>query len=120
MTTAHTSTANNTDTLDVKQLLKTLMAVKQGDFSVRMPVDQTGIAGKIAAMERPVRMPAQFLVAFIVAIGRQEERFGIRGVDEHRQVVRRARFPHRIETAVIDLHQWSTCNLLAQIETKGL
>ena len=48
MTTAHTPTANNTDVLDVKQLLKTLMAVKQGDFSVRMPVDQTGIAGKIA------------------------------------------------------------------------
>ncbi len=47
MTTAQLPTAN-TDAVDVKQLLKTLMAVKRGDFSVRMPVDQTGIAGKIA------------------------------------------------------------------------
>ncbi|MCC5640328.1 HAMP domain-containing protein [Nostoc sp. CHAB 5844] len=37
-----------TDNLDLKQLLKTLTAVKKGDFSVRMSVDQTGLAGKIA------------------------------------------------------------------------
>ena len=36
------------DNLDLKQLLRTLNAVKQGDFSARMPIDQTGIAGKIA------------------------------------------------------------------------
>ena len=36
------------DTLDQKQLLAVLMAFKKGDFSVRMPLDQTGIAGKIA------------------------------------------------------------------------
>ncbi|MBW4632155.1 MAG: HAMP domain-containing protein [Iphinoe sp. HA4291-MV1] len=36
------------DNLDLKQLLKTLVAVKKGDFSVRMPIDQTGMAGKIA------------------------------------------------------------------------
>ena len=30
-----------------KQLLRTLVAVKKGDFSVRMPIDQTGLAGKI-------------------------------------------------------------------------
>ena len=29
-------------------LLKTLIAFKRGDFSVRMPVDETGVAGKIA------------------------------------------------------------------------
>ena len=29
-------------------LLKTLIAFKRGDFSVRMPVDQTGVDGKIA------------------------------------------------------------------------
>jgi len=37
-----------TDTVDPKQLLNVLMAMKKGNFSVRMPVDQTGIAGKIA------------------------------------------------------------------------
>ncbi|MBP5972836.1 HAMP domain-containing protein [Brasilonema sp. CT11] len=36
------------DNLDLKQLLKTLVAVKKGDFSARMPIDQTGMAGKIA------------------------------------------------------------------------
>ncbi|AFZ15373.1 GAF sensor hybrid histidine kinase [Crinalium epipsammum PCC 9333] len=38
----------DTDELDLKQLLRTLTAVKKGDFSVRMPIDQTGMAGKIA------------------------------------------------------------------------
>ncbi|NDJ23183.1 HAMP domain-containing protein [Nostoc sp. B(2019)] len=38
----------DSDNLDLNQLLRTLAAVKQGDFSVRMPIDQTGIAGKIA------------------------------------------------------------------------
>jgi HAMP domain-containing protein/signal transduction histidine kinase/DNA-binding response OmpR family regulator len=36
------------DTLDTSTLLKTLIAFKDGDFSVRLPVDQTGVAGKIA------------------------------------------------------------------------
>ena len=40
--------AKVSDQLDEKQLLKTLVAVKKGDFSVRMPLDQTGIAGKVA------------------------------------------------------------------------
>jgi HAMP domain-containing protein/CheY-like chemotaxis protein/signal transduction histidine kinase len=34
--------------LDVKLLLQTLMALKKGDFSVRMPSDWTGMPGKIA------------------------------------------------------------------------
>src|SRR4051794_13291203 len=40
--------ANTPDTLDTRQLLKVLMAVKKGDFSLRMPVEHTGVAGKIA------------------------------------------------------------------------
>jgi HAMP domain-containing protein/CheY-like chemotaxis protein/signal transduction histidine kinase len=36
------------EVLDSKLLLRTLMAVKKGDFSARMPTDQTGVAGKIA------------------------------------------------------------------------
>ena len=40
--------ASETDQLDERQLLTTLMAVKKGDFSVRMPVDRSGVAGKIA------------------------------------------------------------------------
>ena len=37
-----------TDTVDPRQLLNVITAVKKGDFSARMPLDQTGIAGKIA------------------------------------------------------------------------
>ena len=37
-----------TDALDTSTLLKTLIAFKNGDFSVRLPVDQTGVAGKVA------------------------------------------------------------------------
>src|ERR1700752_3931796 len=37
-----------TDVLDASLLLKTLIAFRDGDFSVRLPVDQTGLAGKVA------------------------------------------------------------------------
>jgi methyl-accepting chemotaxis protein len=36
------------DELDAKLLLNTLMALKKGDFTARMPSDLTGISGKIA------------------------------------------------------------------------
>src|SRR5712671_3182662 len=35
------------DELDNRELLRALSEVKNGNFSVRMPVDQLGIAGKI-------------------------------------------------------------------------
>ncbi|MDZ8104794.1 MAG: HAMP domain-containing protein [Nostoc sp. DedQUE12a] len=38
----------DSDNLDLNQLLRTLTAVKHGDFSTRMPIDHTGVAGKIA------------------------------------------------------------------------
>src|SRR5438552_913901 len=40
-------TVNNHDHIDAKQLLRVLSSFKKGDFSVRMPVEQTGIVGKI-------------------------------------------------------------------------
>src|SRR5688572_20593174 len=39
--------ATPVQSIDSKQLLKTLMAFKKGDFSVRMPFDQEGVAGKV-------------------------------------------------------------------------
>uniref|UniRef100_B8HTK6 Circadian input-output histidine kinase CikA n=1 Tax=Cyanothece sp. (strain PCC 7425 / ATCC 29141) TaxID=395961 RepID=B8HTK6_CYAP4 len=43
-----TATApSDTDSLDLKRLLQTLNEVKKGNFSVRMPIEQTGVAGKI-------------------------------------------------------------------------
>src|ERR1043165_5609556 len=36
-----------TDTIDPKELLQVLMEVKNGNFAVRMPIDQVGVSGKI-------------------------------------------------------------------------
>jgi HAMP domain-containing protein/CheY-like chemotaxis protein/signal transduction histidine kinase len=36
------------DTLDLEQLLTVLTGIRKGDFSVRMPMSKTGLAGKIA------------------------------------------------------------------------
>ena len=36
------------DSIEAKQLLKVLIALKKGDFSVRLPVEWTGTSGKIA------------------------------------------------------------------------
>ena len=47
MTASH-AVQSTTCSLDSKQLLRTLIAVQKGDFNVRMLVEQTGIAGKIA------------------------------------------------------------------------
>ncbi|MBW4690974.1 MAG: HAMP domain-containing protein [Lyngbya sp. HA4199-MV5] len=38
----------HTDNLDPKQLLNVLTEIKKGNFAVRMSIDQTGMAGKIA------------------------------------------------------------------------
>ena len=38
----------NGDRLDQKKLLAALSAFKRGDFSVRLPDDWTGLAGKVA------------------------------------------------------------------------
>jgi HAMP domain-containing protein/CheY-like chemotaxis protein/signal transduction histidine kinase len=42
------SVNSDTDSLDLKQLLRVLTEVKKGNFSTRMPIDQTGTVGKIA------------------------------------------------------------------------
>ena len=47
MTTPQVTT-EGTGNLDTKLLLTTLMAVRKGDFSFRLPVNWTGINGKIA------------------------------------------------------------------------
>jgi HAMP domain-containing protein/CheY-like chemotaxis protein len=41
------TTTGNSDALDQRLLLKTLMSIKKGDFSARLPVEQVGTAGKI-------------------------------------------------------------------------
>ncbi|MBV8854311.1 MAG: HAMP domain-containing protein, partial [Sinobacteraceae bacterium] len=38
----------DTPAVDLRKLLRALQAVRDGDFSVRLPSDQTGLAGKVA------------------------------------------------------------------------
>src|SRR5277367_4916739 len=40
--------ADDGQALDVRELLRALQAVRDGDFSVRLPTDMTGLAGKVA------------------------------------------------------------------------
>src|SRR5688572_33285222 len=47
MATTATPSKPAPDTLDPALLLRTLTEYKRGDFSVRLPVEKTGIAGKI-------------------------------------------------------------------------
>src|SRR3954451_22295251 len=60
-----TATALTSELIDSKQQLKVLTALKKGDFSVRMPVDQVGITGKISdtlneVIELNEKMTAEF------------------------------------------------------------
>ncbi|MER3587824.1 MAG: hypothetical protein C4322_05565, partial [Mastigocladus sp. ERB_26_1] len=57
------------DNLDLKQLLRTLSAVKKGDFSARMPIDQTGMAGKIADTLNDIIEQNERLTAELQRIG---------------------------------------------------
>src|SRR5262245_45185696 len=43
-----TASGSTTKELDAKLLLKTLTALKKGNFSIRLPNDWTGVNGKIA------------------------------------------------------------------------
>ena len=44
----HDAAPDTADNLDLRQMLHALQAVRGGDFSVRLPSDCTGLAGKIA------------------------------------------------------------------------
>src|SRR5215469_11553865 len=43
-----TSLEDSGSAIDLRNLLNALQAVRVGDFSVRLPVDQTGLIGKIS------------------------------------------------------------------------
>src|SRR5436190_15002218 len=45
---ANGSRFNSENQVELKQLLNALIAFKRGDFSVRLPADWTGLAGKVA------------------------------------------------------------------------
>src|SRR5579864_4032939 len=65
-------------------------------------------------------MVIEFLVPFVEAISRREERNRIRNVNGNRHIQLAARVPHRVETRVIDSYQFAGCDVLSQIETERL
>lgn len=71
-------------TLDSRQLLKVLMALKKGDFSVRLSSDFTGIDGKIADTLNEIMDNSEAMADSIVTVskvvgrdGRLSQRCGI-------------------------------------------
>lgn len=78
--------ARETDTLDPGELLRALTSFKKGDFSVRPPVEYTGVAGKIAdtfndAVELTENMTKEFeRISNVVGIqGKVTERASLQG-----------------------------------------
>ncbi|WP_296948784.1 response regulator [uncultured Massilia sp.] len=62
--------------LDVKLLLSTLMALKKGDFSIRMPSDWTGVSGKIADTLNDIIETKQKMVEAVTEVSRVVGREG--------------------------------------------
>ena len=59
-----------TDAIDVKILLSVLAQVKGGDFTARMPLEWTGVAGKAAAGLNDVIIANQALAAELARVSR--------------------------------------------------
>ncbi|WP_332876984.1 response regulator [Massilia sp. S19_KUP03_FR1] len=64
------------DQLDAKLLLATLMALKKGDFSARMPSDWTGVPGKIADTLNEIIETKEKMVTAITDVSRVVGREG--------------------------------------------
>jgi HAMP domain-containing protein/CheY-like chemotaxis protein/signal transduction histidine kinase len=56
---ARRSAVDSADGLDPRQLLRVLTAARDGDFSVRLPADMTGIEGKIADVFNEIMLTNQ-------------------------------------------------------------
>src|SRR5688572_33357506 len=67
--------------LDVKKLLRALQAMRDGDFTVRMPSDQTGLAGKVADTFNEIITSAQRVSREIERAGQM---VGKEGKTKHR------------------------------------
>ncbi|UGQ49006.1 response regulator [Massilia endophytica] len=62
--------------LDLKLILQTLMALKKGDFSARMPSDWTGVSGKIADTLNEIIETNEKLVRAVTEVSRVVGREG--------------------------------------------
>jgi len=63
------SQLNDTETVDIRYLLQTLTEVKNGNFGVRMPIDQTGLSGKVCdTLNDIIALNQQMMLEFTRAI----------------------------------------------------
>src|SRR5690242_6619116 len=62
--------------LDERELLHVLTAVRQGDFSVRMPIDRVGLPGKVADTLNEIIHLDELLVAEVRRLRREVGREG--------------------------------------------
>ncbi|HEU4622449.1 MAG TPA: HAMP domain-containing protein, partial [Burkholderiaceae bacterium] len=70
------SSASGDDALDVRALLRALTAVRDGDFSVRLPDDWTGAAGKVADLFNEIVGSNRNMAAELERVGQQVGRNG--------------------------------------------
>ena len=80
--------ADPTSTLDLRELLRALQAVRDGDFSVRLPSDQTGLAGKVADTFNEIVVSNQQMARELERVG---QIVGKEGKTRHRMSTRPAR-----------------------------
>ena len=78
---------NTIDGLDARQLLGVLVVLKNGDFSARMPVDNTGLAGKISdALNEVIELNSQL----VAELQRIRKEVGQEGKTKERGALARA------------------------------
>jgi len=75
------SGASDPQTLDMRVMLRALQAVRDGDFSVRLPGDQTGLAGKIADTFNDIVLSNQQMALDLERVG---QKVGKEGKTKHR------------------------------------
>src|SRR5215467_12274496 len=70
--------------LDLRRLLRALQSVREGDFSVRLASDQTGLAGKVADTFNEIVSSNQRLAQELQRVG---QFVGKEGMTRHRMSI---------------------------------
>jgi HAMP domain-containing protein len=81
-----TNGASHDTGLDLRELLRVLQAVRDGDFSVRLPGDKTGLAGKVADTFNEIVLSNQQMARELERAG---QTVGKEGKTRHRMAVNR-------------------------------
>ena len=112
-----TNGAEHDPGLDLRELLRALQAVRDGDFSVRLPSDKTGLAGKVADTFNEIVLSNQQMAQRARA-RRPDRRQGGQDPTSHDRAIgaaaRGARWKRRVNTLIDDL-LWPTTEVTRTI-----